>query len=133
MGEGIAVTLTIGLVAHDEKKRELVAWAQEHVEELKKANLVATGTTGNAIIDALGLKISLLKSGPMGGDAQLGAMIVEGELDACVFFIDPLTAMPHDVDVKALTRLATLYDVPFACNRATANAVLANLSLGEPI
>ncbi len=122
------MTLTIGLVAHDEKKRELVAWAGKHKEVLKKANLVATGTTGNAIIDALGLKIFLLKSGPLGGDAQLGAMIVEAKLDACVFFIDPLTAMPHDVDVKALTRLATLYDVPFACNRSTADAILANLA-----
>jgi len=125
------VTLTIGLVAHDEKKHELVAWAERHIDELKKVNLFATGTTGNAIIDALGLKISLLKSGPMGGDAQLGAMIVEGKLDACIFFIDPLTAMPHDVDVKALTRLATLYDVAFACNRATADAVMANLAMGE--
>ncbi|VAW16541.1 Methylglyoxal synthase [hydrothermal vent metagenome] len=125
---GKTVTLTIGLVAHDEKKRDLVAWAGEHKQALEKLNLFATGTTGNAIIDALGLKISLLKSGPLGGDAQLGAMIVEGKLDACVFFIDPLTAMPHDVDVKALTRLATLYDVPFACNRSTADAILANLT-----
>jgi len=122
------VTLTIGLVAHDEKKPAMVAWAGKHAGVLKKFNLYATGTTGNAIIDALGLDITLLKSGPMGGDAQLGAMIVAGELDACIFFIDPLTAMPHDVDVKALTRLATLYDVPFACNRSTANAILANLS-----
>lgn len=115
---------SIGLVAHDKKKPDMVAWAKSHAEVLKDHKLYATGTTGAAIIKATNLDIELLKSGPLGGDAQLGAMIVEGKLDVCIFFIDPLTAMPHDVDVKALTRLATLYDVPFACNKSTADAIL---------
>jgi methylglyoxal synthase len=114
----------IGLVAHDKKKPEMVEWAKAHFDKLKQQTLFGTGTTGAAINTATGLQVTLLKSGPLGGDAQLGAMIVEGELDALIFFIDPLTAMPHDVDVKALTRLATLYDVLFACNRVTADAVL---------
>lgn len=117
----------IGLVAHDKKKPNLVEWIVAHKDVLSAHELCATGTTGNEIIKATGLDIELLKSGPLGGDAQLGAMIAEERLDACIFFIDPLTAMPHDVDVKALTRLATLYDVPFACNKSTADAVLAAL------
>jgi methylglyoxal synthase len=115
----------IGLVAHDDKKDDLVAWAAVHRDKLARHELWGTGTTGGRVIDGTGLPVTRLKSGPLGGDAQLGAMIVEGKLDALVFFIDPLTAMPHDVDVKALTRLATLYDVLFACNRVTADAVLA--------
>lgn len=114
----------IGLVAHDKKKPDMVVWAKAHESILKNHKLFATGTTGAAITETTGLEITLLKSGPLGGDAQLGAMIVEDELDVCIFFIDPLTAMPHDVDVKALTRLATLYDVAFACNKATADAIL---------
>lgn len=117
----------LGLVAHDKKKADLVAWSQAHLEVLKQCELFATGTTGAQIVLATALEIALLKSGPLGGDAQLGAMIVEGRLDALIFFVDPLTAMPHDVDVKALTRLATLYDVLFAVNPITADAVLAAL------
>lgn len=117
----------IGLVAHDLKKPDLVEWVKANRELIELHTLFATGTTGGAIVAATGLEITLLKSGPLGGDAQLGAMIVEGGLDACIFFIDPLTAMPHDVDVKALTRLATLYDVPFAINKATADAVVCRL------
>jgi methylglyoxal synthase len=120
----------IGLVAHDDKKDEMVVWAQVHERELARHELFGTGTTGGRVAAGTGLSITLLKSGPLGGDAQLGAMIVEGRLDAVVFFIDPLTAMPHDVDVKALTRLATLYNVFFAPNRATADAVLAALAAG---
>lgn len=114
----------IGLVAHDKKKQDLTVWCGQSKQKLAQHKLFATGTTGKAIVEATDLPVQLLKSGPLGGDAQLGAMIVEGELDGLVFFIDPLTAMPHDVDVKALIRLATLYDVPFACNKATADAVL---------
>lgn len=116
---------TIGIVAHDLKKDDMVEWTKANLEALRRHRLLATGTTGGTVIKATGLDIKLLKSGPLGGDAQLGAMIVEGKLDACIFFIDPLTAQPHDVDVKALTRLATLYDVPFACNKSTADAVIA--------
>lgn len=117
----------IGLVAHDLKKPDMVEWVQANIDRVKPHCLYATGTTGGVVAGATGLDIHLLKSGPLGGDAQLGAMIVNAELDVCIFFIDPLTALPHDVDVKALTRLATLYDVPFACNKATADAVIQYL------
>lgn len=117
----------IGLVAHDDRKDEIVAWANLHRDTLGRHELYGTGTTGARVASGTGLAVTLLKSGPLGGDAQLGAMICEGRLDALIFFIDPLTAMPHDVDVKALTRLATLYDVLFACNRSTADAVLASI------
>jgi methylglyoxal synthase len=117
----------VGLVAHDQKKPLLVAWCGQHRDRLMTFELYATGTTGGQIAAATGLPINLLKSGPLGGDAQLGAMIAEERLDALIFYQDPLTAQPHDVDIKALTRLATLYDVLFAVNPATAEAVLAAL------
>ena len=116
---------SIGLVAHDDKKDEMVAWASTHRAKLSQHQLWGTGTTGGRVIADTGLPVTLLKSGPLGGDQQLGAMIAEGRLDVLIFFIDPLSAQPHDVDVKALTRLATLYDVPFAPNKSTADAVLA--------
>ncbi|WDR01481.1 methylglyoxal synthase [Devosia algicola] len=114
----------IGLVAHDDRKDDMATWVKAHQDKLSQHELFATGTTGSRIVAATGLSVSLLKSGPLGGDQQLGAMIAEGRLDVLVFFIDPLSAQPHDVDVKALTRLATLYDVLFACNKITADAVL---------
>jgi len=117
----------IGLVAHDDKKDDMAAWATRNSAALSGHSLIATGTTGGRVSAATGLDVTLLKSGPLGGDQQLGALIAEGRLDALIFFIDPLSALPHDVDVKALTRLATLYDTLFACNRATADAVLAAL------
>jgi methylglyoxal synthase len=117
----------VGLVAHDQKKPLLVDWCGQHREALAECELYATGTTGAQIVAATGLPVNLLKSGPLGGDAQLGAMIAEGRLDALIFYQDPLTAQAHDVDIKALTRLATLYDVLFAVNPATADAVLAAL------
>jgi methylglyoxal synthase len=115
----------IGLVAHDDRKDELCRWAEEHRHKLAEHELWGTGTTGSRVMAATGLEVSLLKSGPLGGDQQLGAMICEGRLDVLVFFIDPMTAQPHDVDVKALTRLATLYDIMLANNKSTADAVLA--------
>ncbi|MGN6489289.1 MAG: methylglyoxal synthase [Devosia sp.] len=115
----------IGLVAHDDKKDELVAWALKHREVLASHELWGTGTTGRRIMEGTGLAVTRLLSGPLGGDAQLGAMIAEGRLDALIFFQDPLTAMPHDVDIKSLTRLATLYGILFAPNHKTADAVLA--------
>lgn len=118
---------TIGLVAHDEKKDEMVAFALAHNERLGMFDLVGTGTTAGRVAQQTGLTVTALRSGPLGGDAQLGAMIAEGRLDALIFFIDPMSSMPHDVDVKALTRLATLYDILFACNKSTADAVLAVL------
>ncbi|GLQ16627.1 methylglyoxal synthase [Maritalea porphyrae] len=115
---------SLGLVAHDEKKQLLADWCLAHKDKLSSLDLYSTGTTGKKIIDHTGLELTRLESGPLGGDAQLGAMIAEKRLDGLIFFIDGLAAMPHDVDVKALIRLATIYDVPFACNRSTANAVL---------
>ena len=118
---------TIGLVAHDDKKDEMVAWAEQHRAVLAHHSLVGPGTTGARVAAGTGLAVLLLKSGPLGGDAQLGAMIAEGRLDMLIFFQDPLMAMPHDVDIKSLSRLATLYNVPFALNHATADAVLATI------
>lgn len=115
----------LGLVAHDDRKPALVDWAAARLEVLKVCKIFATGTTGGRLSDALPeLDITRLKSGPLGGDQQLGAMIAEQKIDALIFFVDALSPMPHDVDVKALIRMATLADILFACNRATADAVL---------
>ncbi|MCF6369210.1 methylglyoxal synthase [Rhizobium sp. TRM95001] len=103
----------------------MVAFARQHQQALSKFRLVATGTTGGRIQDACpGLPVTRLKSGPLGGDQQIGAMIATGEVEMLIFFIDPLTSLPHDVDVKALTRLATVYDIPMALNRATAERLI---------
>lgn len=114
----------LALVAHDAKKDALVTWARAKRRDLQGFDLYATGTTGGRLMDDTGLPITRLLSGPLGGDAQLGAMIAEGTLDGLVFFIDPMTAVPHDVDVKSLLRLAILYDTPLAVNETSANAVL---------
>lgn len=117
------MTLSIALVAHDQRKDALIAWAQAHAAELGRHRLYATGTTGGRLKAETGLEVTALKSGPLGGDAQIGGMIAEGRIDALVFFIDPLSALPHDVDVKSLLRLAILYDTLLAVNEATASAV----------
>lgn len=119
---------TIALVAHDQKKDALVAWAKSHAEALMPHTLFATGTTGGRLQAETPLDVTPLKSGPLGGDAQLGAMIAEGKLDALVFFVDPLSAMPHDVDVKGLIRLAILYDTLMAVNEATATGIITSLT-----
>ena len=116
----------LALVAHDEKKDDLVRFAVRHRERLAAYDLYATGTTGGRLSAALPeLDVTPLKSGPLGGDQQIGAMIAEGRIGGLIFFIDPLTPMPHDVDVKALTRLAVLYDIPMALNARTAELMLA--------
>ena len=116
----------IGLVAHDQMKPAIVAWAGRYEAFLREQMLYATGTTGRLLRDSYpALDITLLKSGPHGGDQQLGALIAEGKLDGLIFFSDPLSAMPHDVDVKALLRLSTLYNIPIACNEATADMIMA--------
>jgi methylglyoxal synthase len=118
----------LALVAHDQKKPMLSAWVGKHLAEVSKFDIVCTGTTGGVLQEAFpNLKIRRLKSGPMGGDQQIGAMIVAEEIAALIFFIDPLAPMPHDVDVKALTRLATLYDIPLAVSPATADLVIIGL------
>ena len=115
----------IALIAHDEKKDDMAAFALQYEKALAQARIVATGTTGGRVLEACpGLDVTRLKSGPLGGDQQIGALIAEGQVDALIFFVDPLTPMPHDVDVKALMRLATVYDIPMALNRATAEILL---------
>ena len=121
---------TLALVAHDAKKDEMVEFAKRHREKLADFNLVGTGTTGGRIHDACPeLDITRLKSGPLGGDQQIGAMIAEGELHGLFFFVDPLSPMPHDVDVKALMRLALVYDMPMALNPSTADILLRSARL----
>ena len=117
----------LALVAHDAKKDDLLAWSTKHAQALGGFTLFATGTTGGRLMDGAGLDITRLLSGPLGGDAQLGAMIAERDLDGLIFFIDPMTAVPHDVDVKSLLRLAILYDTPLAVNEASADAILHSL------
>lgn len=116
----------IGLVAHDNKKDDLVEWVDFNRGTLSLHNLYATGNTGQRIMGKTGLKITLLKGGPYGGDMELGALITNDKLDYLIFFWDPLQAHPHDVDVKALLRIAVLYNVPTACNRATADLIISS-------
>jgi methylglyoxal synthase len=119
---------TLALVAHDDKKSAMAAWALRHRAELANFRLVATGTTGGRISESCPeLQIARLKSGPLGGDQQIGAMIAEGKVDALIFFVDPLSPHPHDVDVKALTRIALVYDIPMALSESTAEMVIAGL------
>ncbi|WP_181704665.1 methylglyoxal synthase [Chthonobacter rhizosphaerae] len=125
----------LALVAHDAKKDEMVAFARANAERLKAFDLVATGTTGARVEAACpDLPVTRLKSGPLGGDQQIGALIAEGRLDGLIFFVDPLSPMPHDVDVKALTRLALVYDIPMALNRRTADLLITTdrLAGSEP-
>jgi methylglyoxal synthase len=116
----------IGLVAHDAKKADLLDWVTANRDRLAVHDLWATGTTGALIAERTGLPVHRLKSGPLGGDQQMGALIADGALDALVFFSDPMSAMPHDVDVKALVRLSTVYNIVLACNRTTADFVIAS-------
>ena len=117
--------MRLALIAHDQKKPDMVNFARTHQAFLARCDIVATGTTGGLVQDACAnLTLTRLKSGPLGGDLQIGAMIAQEEIDALIFFVDPLTPMPHDVDVKALMRLALVYDIPMALNRATAELLL---------
>jgi methylglyoxal synthase len=117
---------TVALVAHDNKKDDLVEWVDFNKGTLGSHNLFATGGTGSKIIDKAGLNVTLLKDGSHGGDMEIGALIANEKLDYLIFFWDPLEALPHDVDVKALLRIAVLYNVPTACNRATADLIISS-------
>lgn len=128
--------LTVALVAHDNMKLDLAEWVDWNWQKLFKFHLICTGTTGRLVektllerrreFDEQSADITLLKSGPLGGDQQLGAYIAEGKINALIFFWDPMQAQPHDVDVKALLRLATLYNVPTAVNRSTADFMISS-------
>jgi methylglyoxal synthase len=121
----------LALIAHDNRKEALLEWARYNRETLADHDLHATGTTGTLLADELGLTVNRFLSGPLGGDQQVGAAIAEGRIDFVIFFWDPLEPHPHDVDVKALLRIAVVYNVPIACNRATADFVLSSPLLRE--
>jgi len=116
----------IGLVAHDNKKADLIEWVRFNAGLLVAHDLVATGTTGTLLEDALGVPVHKVQSGPLGGDQQIGSLIADGEVDFLVFFWDPLESQPHDTDVKALLRLAVVWNIPVACNRASADFMISS-------
>lgn len=118
---------TIALIAHDSKKQEIVEWSLKNKDILYKYDLCGTGTTSKRISEATGLNVKGYLSGPLGGDQQIGAKLAEGKIDFVIFLCDPLTAQPHDPDVKALLRIANVYNVPIATNVATANLVILSL------
>jgi len=128
------MSLTIAIIAHDEKKEALVEWVIRHEAHLRAHQLIGTASTGALVRKSCpDLGINLVKSGPLGGDQQIGAMIAEAKIDLLIFFPDPLNSMPHDVDVKALLRLALVYDTPCAFNASSADKIVASGMLGpEP-
>lgn len=136
------ISKSIALVAHDNRKKDLVEWVEWNYKDLMEHRLICTGTTGNMIESALKNKIgkdsflkfeiTKLKSGPLGGDQQLGALIAEGKVDIIIFFWDPMEPHPHDVDVKALLRISVLYNIPTACNRATADFMISSILFNQP-
>jgi methylglyoxal synthase len=128
----LAAKKNIALVAHDNKKQDMVAWCKEHKSELLNHNLYGTGTTGLIIEQETGLAIQKLISGPLGGDQQVGALITEGKVDVLIFFWDPFEPMPHDPDVKALLRIAAVWNIPIACNYISADFLIASPLFSTP-
>jgi methylglyoxal synthase len=122
----------IALVAHDHKKRDLLEWARFNRDVLARHIIIGTGTTGKLLEQTLNIGVIKLQSGPLGGDQQIGAKIAEGEIDFVVFFWDPLESQPHDPDVKALLRLAVVWNIPMACNRASADFMFSSHLMNEP-
>jgi methylglyoxal synthase len=121
----------IALIAHDNLKPDILEWATYNLSRLSRHELYGTGTTGGMLAEQLGLTVHRFRSGPLGGDQQVGAGVAEGRIDFIIFFWDPLAPHPHDVDVKALLRIAVVYNVPIACNRATADFLLSSHLMDE--
>ena len=124
--------INVAMVAHDNKKAEMIEWVKTHKQTIKSFNLFGTGTTGRLIEEALGQKVHRFLSGPLGGDQQIGAAISEGKINMLIFFWDPLESLPHDPDIRALLRLAAVWNIPLACTASSADLMIHSPLLNDP-